>query len=283
MVAAASNDVAGATRKLNPMRLHSRATRGRTCAGALTLTTIIAITLIALTAGSASAQPPETIFQAFNCPAQSPAYSTSPVTMQTSGRWNFRVAPYTGSCTLIRTLQSGTTVQVIGANGNWRYVRIKVTGEEGWIYSTGLRSATRLGAPGSPTGWTTTASHGGCSIRVDSSIARHVTELLRAAHNDGFTGLCGWGWRSSAQQIDLRRRHCGTSYYAIYQMPSWMCSPPTAIPGTSNHERGLAIDFYTGPRSSITSAEFSWLQRNAATFGLYNLPSERWHWSTNGR
>ena len=37
--------------------------------------------------------------------------------------------------------------------------------------------------------------------------------------------------------------------------------------------------------SSITSRSdpaFLWLRNNASRFGLYNLPSEPWHWSTNG-
>ena len=50
------------------------------------------------------------------------------------------------------------------------------------------------------------------------------------------------------------------------------------------HERGLAIDFtYQG--SIITSKSnpaFKWLSANAKNYGLYNLPSEPWHWSTNG-
>jgi D-alanyl-D-alanine carboxypeptidase len=50
------------------------------------------------------------------------------------------------------------------------------------------------------------------------------------------------------------------------------------------HERGLAIDFtYQG--SIITSKSnpaFKWLAANAKKYGLYNLPSEPWHWSTNG-
>ena len=48
-----------------------------------------------------------------------------------------------------------------------------------------------------------------------------------AAAADG-VGLCGWGWRDPQQQIRLRREHCGTSDYAIWDMPSGMCSPPTA-------------------------------------------------------
>ncbi len=50
------------------------------------------------------------------------------------------------------------------------------------------------------------------------------------------------------------------------------------------HERGLAIDF-TCNGSIIGSRSgpcYNWLKANAANYGLYNLPSEAWHWSTNG-
>ena len=73
------------------------------------------------------------------------------------------------------------------------------------------------------------------------------------------------------------------SDYAIYQAPSSACSPPTARPGTSMHEKGLAIDFTCGGGTiSRGSACFGWLEGHAGGYGLYNLPSEPWHWSTDG-
>jgi hypothetical protein len=119
-------------------------------------------------------------------------------------------------------------------------------------------------------------------ITVHARIAPQLGALLAAADRDGLH-LAGWGYRSPAQQIALRRAHCGTTQYAIYEMPSSRCSPPTARPGRSNHERGLAIDFTcNGGRLTRDSACFAWLAQNAAGYGLYNLPSESWHWSTNG-
>ena len=51
------------------------------------------------------------------------------------------------------------------------------------------------------------------------------------------------------------------------------------------HEQGLAIDFqYNGAGiKDHSNPGYQWLARNAARFGLMNLPSEPWHWSVNGR
>jgi hypothetical protein len=120
-------------------------------------------------------------------------------------------------------------------------------------------------------------------IMVSSSIAGQLEGLLSAASAAGFN-LSGGGYRDPSAQIETRKRNCGTSNYAIYHMPPSQCSPPTARPGQSMHEQGLAIDFtHNGSIiSSRSSAAFQWLASNAGGFGFRNLPSEPWHWSTNG-
>jgi peptidoglycan hydrolase CwlO-like protein len=127
------------------------------------------------------------------------------------------------------------------------------------------------------------ACPGGGSITVDGSLGASLQSMLDAAAGDGYQ-LCGGGYRDPSEQIALRRSNCGTSDYAIYEAPSSSCSPPTARPGTSNHELGLAIDFTCGGGGTLSSSSgcFAWLVDNAAGYGLYNLPSEPWHWSTDG-
>jgi peptidoglycan hydrolase CwlO-like protein len=115
-------------------------------------------------------------------------------------------------------------------------------------------------------------------ITVNCQIASQVTAMVNAAAAAGVS-LSGGGYRDPSRQIELRRQNCGSSYYAIWEMPSSQCSPPTARPGSSQHELGLAIDFSNCSRSS---ACFSWLSGNASSYGMYNLPSESWHWSVNG-
>lgn len=119
-------------------------------------------------------------------------------------------------------------------------------------------------------------------IRVHRSIADNLRRLLEAAAADGIQ-LSGGGYRDSAGQIATRRNNCGSSHYDIYEKPASACRPPTARPGFSMHERGLAIDFTQNGRTlNRSSSGFAWLKANAATYGFYNLPSEPWHWSTNG-
>ena len=120
-------------------------------------------------------------------------------------------------------------------------------------------------------------------IQVHVSIAGRVGDLLAAATADGIN-LGGWGYRDSIRQIELRQAHCGTTEYDIWERPAFSCNPPTARPGQSLHERGLAIDFtYNGgSMTSQSNPGFQWLASNAHRWGFVNLPSEPWHWSTTG-
>lgn len=76
-------------------------------------------------------------------------------------------------------------------------------------------------------------------------------------------------FRTRDEQIALRKDHCGTSQYAIFQMPSSQCNPPTARPGSSQHEIGLAVDF---------SGDMAVAADLAPRFGLVRtVDDEDWH------
>jgi D-alanyl-D-alanine carboxypeptidase len=135
-----------------------------------------------------------------------------------------------------------------------------------------------------PGGVVSVACPEGGGVEVAGDIASSVERLLADAYEAGVP-MCGSGYRDPADQIALRQANCGSSDYAIYQAPSSYCSPPTARPGASLHEQGLAIDFTYGSGSSTISsgsAVYGWLQDHAADYGLYNLPGEPWHWSVDG-
>ena len=119
-------------------------------------------------------------------------------------------------------------------------------------------------------------------IEVHESIAARVDEMIGAALADGVT-LGGWGYRDNLEQIRLREQNCGTTEFDIWERSASSCNPPTARPGQSNHEKGLAIDFTYNGASMTTRSNpgFVWLAENASRWGFVNLPSEPWHWSTN--
>ncbi len=73
----------------------------------------------------------------------------------------------------------------------------------------------------------------------------------------------------------------------------------TAKPGTSNHQMGLAIDFYWAPGINshnncvpqvtfgtrctlLGNANWAWMEANAANFGFKPYINEFWHWSPTG-
>lgn len=112
-------------------------------------------------------------------------------------------------------------------------------------------------------------------FQVHQSIASDVTNMISAAANDGVF-LSGSGWRSPERTAELRVINGCPD---IYESSPSSCRIPTARPGQSMHERGLAIDFRSCWRGSEC---FTWLSGNAASFGFFNLPSESWHWSTTG-
>ena len=151
-------------------------------------------------------------------------------------------------------------------------------------------------APGSTVAPRAPAPSGGSSgglvtvrgIMVAASLGPSLDALLAAAAADGIV-LGGSGYRSPEVTARLRMANGCPD---VYDAPASSCRIPTAPPGTSEHEKGLAVDFtWQGqticyPRASAQctgNAAFEWLRANAGRFGLRNLPSEAWHWSTSGR
>jgi LAS superfamily LD-carboxypeptidase LdcB len=63
-----------------------------------------------------------------------------------------------------------------------------------------------------------------------------------------------------------------------------------AVPGFSNHQHGLAVDFGTregtdGPLAYVRSTSwfYLWLDEHAGEYDFQQLPSERWHFDYTGK
>jgi D-alanyl-D-alanine carboxypeptidase len=116
-------------------------------------------------------------------------------------------------------------------------------------------------------------------ITVHKNVAYAFRQMLSAAKADGVS-LSGGGFRTKQRQIELRKINGCPN---VWTAPASSCRVPTAIPGTSLHELGLAVDITSGGRTlTRDSAGFRWLSAHAGRYGFVNLPSEAWHWSITG-
>ena len=122
---------------------------------------------------------------------------------------------------------------------------------------------------------------GNSTAKVNSLIAEKIKQMMEAAHAAGVNITPESDFRSSADQAALYEQNC----------PGGTCSVATAKPGTSQHERGLAVDWGLNgqticyPNSTCpagSNAGYDWLMANAKTYGFYKLDSEAWHFSTSG-
>jgi D-alanyl-D-alanine carboxypeptidase len=116
-------------------------------------------------------------------------------------------------------------------------------------------------------------------ITVHKSIAFAFKRMLDDAKADGVV-LSGSGYRSTQRQIELRTVNGCPD---VWTAPPSSCRVPTAIPGRSLHELGLAVDISSGGKTiTPKSPGYAWLAAHAAGYGFVNLPSEPWHWSITG-
>lgn len=137
---------------------------------------------------------------------------------------------------------------------------------------------------GTPPGVTSGCSAGVVKTQINmfacGDIVARVNAMLVASKNAGLN-ITGGGYRSEEQQKQLRIKNCKGDF----KNAGAVCKPPTALPGQSNHNNGKAFDLQCDGVFIQTQDNkcFVWLKTNASTYGLYNLPSEPWHWSVDGR
>lgn len=227
-----------------------------------------------------------------------------------SGAMHLRTAS-TCNAAVVTSMPAGTTMTPVGddtlgeCNGKpvtWH--RVHAGNHDGWVAHTKLLKSTHCThSTHTPPAVSTSSTNKQatcvdtvvegkylCAIDgcvVAKSIGQRFANFMNAAAAAGHGMDCSASFRTRARQIELRTQNCGgASHYNIYQKSSTECSPPTAIPGRSNHEKGLALDLncLADPSAPFgDTACFTWMQTNAATFGFKNLPSEPWHWSVDGR
>ena len=113
------------------------------------------------------------------------------------------------------------------------------------------------------------------AIKTDARVVPHVKDLLLAAKRDGVTILICSPYRDPERQKMLFARKMkfytkkGYTESEAYDL----ASQTVAVPGTSEHEAGLAFDFISDDYSMLDAgfadtAAGKWLKANAADYGF---------------
>jgi LAS superfamily LD-carboxypeptidase LdcB len=128
-------------------------------------------------------------------------------------------------------------------------------------------------------------SQGGTPIRVNSRVSGAVLAMIKKMSTDLGVQIiqAADSFRKMSSQEHAWRCYQGTPN------PGESCrdiAGRAAVPGTSNHQMGLAIDFaLPGGNSGSTkpgNTYWDWLHANAASFGYSSNVGESWHWSATG-
>lgn len=123
-----------------------------------------------------------------------------------------------------------------------------------------------------------TQSDGG-RLRLYPAASRAVDKLLAAAEANTVNG--------KLKPIKFKINSCYRTFEDQQRVKN-QYGKLAATPGTSNHGFGLAVDFAYGGGAKLTpsTAQYKWLQENAAKYGFKRLPYnpkhpeswEAWHW-----
>lgn len=99
------------------------------------------------------------------------------------------------------------------------------------------------------------------SHRLNTVAAKAYADMVAAAAADGIT------WKVTDSYRDYDSQVAVAAKKGLYNKGGL-----AAVPGTSNHGWGSAVDLDLNPEAQ------RWMQNNAAKFGFTTIPREPWHW-----
>jgi D-alanyl-D-alanine carboxypeptidase len=128
-------------------------------------------------------------------------------------------------------------------------------------------------------------AYNGTTVHIHVSAFAPLLALLRQARIDGIDLQVESGYRSERYQrlIFSRMLAAGRDFDDIIRF--------VAPPGYSQHQLGTAVDFYPSDWRFAATADYAWLQDNAARFcfeqtysrdNKEGMPWEAWHWNHAG-
>lgn len=128
-------------------------------------------------------------------------------------------------------------------------------------------------------------------MKYDSRAVGALNEMCNAAEADGVSLLAISSYRSVARQSTLYNNKVQSFLDKGYTEADAKVEAGTivAVPGTSEHNVGLAVDFNSVETTFENSKQFTWLKNNAAKYGfvlrypkakqdITNIIYEPWHY-----
>jgi len=195
--------------------------------------------------------------------------------------WNGLVAARTTQTAAAAKVATATAA-IVAANQAVADFQQKITGMPALIASVATQASalSRNVVDQSRASFTVADTTKVYGITVNKIVAYPFQHMLDDAAKAGIK-MSGGGFRTREQQIALRTTNGCPD---VWTAPASSCRVPTAIPGRSLHELGLAIDLSCGGKTipNHASPAYKWLAANASKYGFTNLPSEAWHWSITG-
>lgn len=117
-------------------------------------------------------------------------------------------------------------------------------------------------------------------IEVDERIVSPLREMLNDAAKDGIRLWVSTGYRSIERQESLFNRRVST--FVEDGLPNEdafkLVLRETSLPGYSEHNTGLAVDFNAADVEFAETPEYDWLIKNASNYGfILRYPQEKDH------
>lgn len=97
--------------------------------------------------------------------------------------------------------------------------------------------------------------------QLNDQAAKDYDRMVAAAEEEGITWEITDSYRDYDDQVTVAQKK------GLYKQGGL-----AAVPGTSNHGWGAAIDLKLSPEAQ------AWMQANAQKYGFTNIPREPWHW-----
>lgn len=133
-------------------------------------------------------------------------------------------------------------------------------------------------------------------ILVDARIEKKLSKMMDAAKENGVNLKIVSGYRTKEQQEKIYQDEIGLFLQEGYEqvVAEKLAKQWVAVPGTSEHETGLAVDINPDEQNTDRDNAYSWLAQNAAQYGfvrrypkdkelITGIVNEPWHYRYVGK